>query len=157
MTYFADLWPQSQLGQRTRRLPASPLPPFRHLGQMQCSSRCVQLHRMATYSSSFASVHTGLLKSILFTYSTVSRMLSIVRSMLSRSWPCLHLQPSLPPMTRTLPVLSFSYSESRCLPRSSHTVPVPPPAWPLGFAFSRDQSLCLLAVHQPSQLERVSP
>src|SRR5688572_12887468 len=156
MTYLAVLWPQSQFGQRTRRLPDSPPPPLLHLGQMQCSSRCVQLTRIATYSSSFASVQVGLLKSILFTYSTVSRMLSIVRSMLSRSWPRLHLQPSRAPMTRTLPVLSFSYSESRCLPRSSHTVPVLP-VLPFGFAFNRFHSLCLFAVHQPSQLERVSP
>src|SRR5258705_295564 len=77
--------------------------------------------------------------------------------MLSRSWPCLHLHPTLAPITRTLPVFSFSYSESRCFPRSSHTVPVPPPLDPLGFAFRRLQSLCLLAVHQPSQLESVSP
>src|SRR4026209_2290043 len=76
--------------------------------------------------------------------------------MLSKSWGFLHLHPSLAPTTRTLPILSFSYSEPRCFPRSSQTVPVPP-ADPFGFAFRRAQSLCLLAFHQPSQLERVSP
>src|SRR5688572_4925930 len=117
----------------------------------------VQLQRMATNSSSLASVHEGLARSRLLTYSTPSCIRWVVDSMLSRSCGFLHLQPSLAPTTRILPVFSFSYSASRCLPRSSHTVPVPPPLAPWGLAFSRSQSLCLLAVHQPSQLESVSP
>jgi hypothetical protein len=111
----------------------------------------VQLPRMAMYSFSFASsslLELGLVDDVRLETHLLGHLVDVVEVV---SFP--HLQPVPAPRTRTFAVLrSRSTSVMRARSSVSVTVPVEPPAE----AGLTDQSLSLLASHQPVQFETLS-